>query len=252
MTKEQKIVKFNLIVSLTLLGIFLVMLIGVTIAYFTDMKQSSYTFTSGNVSIMLSESAVTQDSSGNFVEDPSQMPIFGGTELTLRERIKLFPAQFVHKDPTITNTGDNAAWIAAKVTFTDGAGDLRKVMGYEGFDALDIEVLLSGGLLDEKIVVGDWNGFENVCHNDRYAMLQKPNAADGTYEFYFLMLSPVEVGDSVTVFDRLTVPAEWDNTEMMELLDLNVKVQAFGVQTHNLGSCLEAMTEAFPDHFNLN
>lgn len=252
MTKEQKIVKFNLIMSFTLLGIFLIMLVGITIAYFSDMKQNAYVLTSGNVNIMLSESAIKQDSTGNFVKDPDNMPIFGGKETTVRDYGKIFPAQFVDKDPTITNTGDNSAWIAAKVILTDGEGDLRKVMGYEGFDALDIEVLLSGGLLDEEIHFGDWNGFENVCHNDRYAMLQNPNAADGVYEFYFIMLSPLKVGDSVTLFDRLTVPAEWDNAEMQELCDLKIQVQAFGVQTQHLGSCFEAMTEAFPDHFNLN
>lgn len=254
MTKEQKIIRFNLITSITLLSIFVIMLVGATIAYFSDTKQNTYTFTSGNVSIALSEAAVIQDASGNFVEDTSSMPIFGGRETTIHDYGKLYPAQYIYKNPTIINTGENAAWIAAKVTLTDGEGDLRNVMGYENSDLVDIRVLLSGGLLDEGVYFGTWNGIEDVCYNDHFAMIQTHHGDEGIYEFFFIMLDPVEVGaqNSVLLFDQLTVPYDWDHAEMKELGDLNIKVQAFGVQTQNLDSCFKAMTEAFPDHFNFN
>ena len=83
-------------------------------------------------------------------------------------------------------------------------------------------------------------------------MVQMPNASNGEFSFYFFMLEPVGVGGSVVIFDTFTVPAEWNNTEMAELRDLKIKIEAFGVQAFNLDSCLAAMTEAFPSYFNFN
>jgi hypothetical protein len=39
---------------------------------------------------------------------------------------------------------------------------------------------------------------------------------------------------------------------MRELAELRIHVQAYGVQTFQLQSCLDAMTTAFPDHFPFN
>lgn len=249
---EKKIIKFNLYMSVILLLILVFMFTGATVAYFTSTKQATATFTSGNVEITLSEASVKKDMSGNLVEDTKEPRIFGLAEETvINDYGKIYPGMSIYKDPTITNIGDEPEWIAAKVTLTDGAGSLTKVMGYEGYESIDIEVLLSGGLLDENVHFGTWNGIENVCHNDRYAMIQIPNATQGEYEFYFLLLQPISVGESVLLFDQINFPKEWNDTEMQELVDLKIHVQAFGVQTLQLESCLQAMTEAFPEHFDI-
>lgn len=248
----KKVVKFNIYMSFILLGVLVLMLITATLAYFSDHKQVTNTMTAGNVQITLSESAVKPDGNGNLVADPSAARIYGGTDEVVNKYGKVYPSQSVFKDPTIANTGDEPAWIAAKVTLTDGQGDLTKVMGYDGFEGIDIEVLLGGGLLDEKVHVGTWNGMHNVCHNDRYAMVQVPNTAEGEYAFYFFMLEPVANGESVMLFDTFEVPFEWNNAEMQHLKELTVKVEAFGVQTFDLDSCFVAMTNAFPTHFDFN
>ncbi len=250
LTKEQKIIKFNLYTSFVLLVVFVLMFGYVTFAYFTDRKQTTNTFTAGDVEIALSEAAVKQDEIGNFVEDSAAPRIFGGVEETLNSYNKIYPNQSIFKDPTITNIGDVPEWAAVKVTLTDGSGDLTQIMGYEGYEDIDIEVLLSGGLLDETVHFGRWNGMDDVCYNDNYAMIQVPNAAEGIYEFYFLMLKPLEVGESVMIFDKVLFPSEWNKTDMEYLGELKINVQAFGSQTFELSSCFEAMTKAFPDHFN--
>jgi predicted ribosomally synthesized peptide with SipW-like signal peptide len=228
------------------------MLVGTTIAYFSSTKQMTNTFTSGNVEISFSEAAVKRDAYGNYVEDTEARRVFGGIDTIIHDYGKVYPGQSIYKDPTIVNTGTEPEWIAAKVVFTDGAGDLTKIMGYEGYEDIDIEVLLSGGLLDEEIHFGTWNGYADVCHNDRYAMIQVPNAAAGEYAFYFLMLQPVAPGEKVVIFDHISFPPEWNNSEMQNLNALQIHVQAFGVQTLNLDSCLKAMLEAFPNHFVLH
>lgn len=248
----KKVVKFNIYMSFILLGVLVLSFITATLAYFSDHKQVTNTMTAGNVQITLSESAVKPDGNGNLVADPSAARIYGGADEVINKYGKVYPSQSVFKDPTIANTGDEPAWIAAKVTLTDGQGDLTKVMGYDGFEGIDIEVLLGGGLLDEKVHVGTWNGMHNVCHNDRYAMVQVPNNAEGEYSFYFFMLEPVTSGNSVMLFDTFEVPFEWNNAEMQHLKELTVKVEAFGVQTFDLDSCFVAMTNAFPTHFDFN
>ena len=246
----KKIVKFNLYMSGILLVALVLMFVGITVAYFTDTKKSAATMTSGNVEIMLSESAVIQDASGNWVKDPNKHRNFDKVEdVTVHNYGRIYPGMSVYKDPTVTNTGDMPEWVAVKVTLTDGAGDLHKVIGYPGYSECDIERLLTGGLLEEKVEVEDWNGFEDVCINDRYAMIQVADKAEGKYEFYFLMLQPVAVGESVTVFEQVVFDLMWNNEHMQELAELELHVQAYGVQTFQLADCLQAMTAAFPDHF---
>lgn len=220
-----------------------------SIAYFSDTKAASTTFTAGNVQIELSEATVMHDSAGNLVADPTSPRVMGAEVAVIRDYGVIYPGQRICKDPLVRNTGSHDAWIAVQVTISDGKGDLHKLIGYPEFHALDIEMLLTGGLLDEKVHVGTWNGLENVCHNDRYAMVQiaDPNADD--YEFYFFMLQKQVPGETVQVFEEMVIPLYWSGADMQELVDLTVTVRAFGVQTFGFGTCFDAMTTAFSDYF---
>lgn len=250
---EKKIIKFNLYMSCILLIVFILMFVGSTIAYFSDIKRVPATLTAGSVEIVLSEAAVKKDEIGNLVEDTDKPRIFGVEEETvINDYGKIYPSQTIFKDPTVTNTGDHEEWIAIRVTLEDGEGDLTQIMGYDGYQEIDIERLLSGGLLDEHVDFGVWNGIEDVCYNDRYAMIQVADATKGEFSFYFLMLKPVEVGESVVVFDQIAFDKMWDKRHMKHLTDLKIHVQAYGVQTFQVDSCLQAMTSAFPDYFNFN
>jgi hypothetical protein len=102
------------------------------------------------------------------------------------------------------------------------------------------------------VEVEDWNGIPDVCINDRYAMIQLADTAEGKYEFYFLMLEPMEVGESVMLFDHLVFDQVWNNAQMQEFAELSIDVQAYGVQTQSLSDCFQAMTLAFPEHFPFN
>lgn len=250
--KSEKFIKFNLWTSFILLIVFVFLLVGTTIAFFTDRKQVTNTFTSGNVSLTLSEAAVKDDGAGNLIEDPTARRFFGTEGSATNDYGIIHPGQSIFKDPTITNTGINKEWIAAKVTLYDGEGDLSKIMRFEGYEDLDIKLLLSGGLLAERAHVHSWNGFNNVRIGDTYAMVQVPNASEGKFEFYFFILNPVNAEEDVTIFDHIIIPAYWTGAEMQHLVDLRIDIEAFGVQTQQLDSCFDAMTEAFPTQFNLN
>ena len=246
--KQWKTVALTLLLVITI-----IVTAGGSLAYFTDSRETTNVFTAGNVYISLSEAEVKRDEAGNLVEDPDKERIQGAEIGSVTDVVKdygsVYPGQTVWKDPTVKNVGDDSAWVAMKVIISDGAGDLHKIMGYYGVDAIDIEILLGGGLLDERIHVGDWNGISNVCYNDRYAMAQIPNRTEGVYDFYFFMLQPLQKGEEVTIFDTLTIDPSWNNEDMQELKELQIQIQAFAVQKFGFTDCFSAMQEAFSEHF---
>lgn len=246
--------KYKLIALLLIASAAIALATSGTIAFFTDFRESTGVFTAGSVYIELTEAAVKPDASGNLIEDTSRDRIEGvelsGSTPALHNYGVVFPGQTIHKDPTVKNVGSEDAWVAVKVIIEDGIGDINKLFTYgNGTDDIDIEHLLSGGLLDERVHVGTWCGYSGVCHNDNYAMLQSSSHRDGKYEFFFLMLKPMTSGESVEIFDTFFIDSYFGNEEMQEFRELKITVQAFAVQEYGFSSCLEAMCEAFPERF---
>ena len=82
-----------------------VLVVGGTLAYFTDTKSATNTFTVGDVKIKLDESNV---------KDPN------GDRVTSNEYTGVFPGIQYKKDPVVTNTGKNGAYVRAVVTIENG------------------------------------------------------------------------------------------------------------------------------------
>lgn len=241
--------KLQMICTITCFVLSVAMFVATTVAYFSDTAQISGTLTTGDVTIELTEAAVKHDDVGNLVEDPDAPRIKGVADTTVRDYGVIYPGISIFKDPTIENTGDNAAWIAAKITITDGDGDIFRVLGYDGFPGIDMRILLGGAILDEPTHFGTWNGIPNVRYNDKYAIVQTADVSMGEYSFLIFFQSPFAPGEKAVLFDNFSVPEDWTNEEMQELRELTIHIQAYGVQTFDLQSCYEAMTKAFPTHF---
>lgn len=242
-------VKLQLILSGALFALSILILAGATIAYFSDFYQASSTITSGNVSIELSQSAVKHEN-GDLVKDPDAPRLKGGSESTIRDYGLVYAGMSVCKDPTITNVGENEAWVAAKVTIADGMGDLQKIMGYGEEPGIDMTVLLADGILGESARFGTWNGIPNVRYNNNYAIVQSPDPENDQFYFYIFFLNTLKPGEEVVLWEYMNIPSEWTTNQMRELIELSITIQAFGVQTSNLESCYEAMLSAFPKHFS--
>ena len=250
-------IKSNILVISLVVLVAVIATAGGTIAYFSDNREMSNVFTAGNVYISLTEAAVKSDGRGNLVED-TEAPRVQGVAIDSDTDVKhnfgvLFPGKVMHKDPTIQNTGDDPAWIAAKIIITDGDGDINKLFGYQNSEEIDIRALLSGGVLDGTgtLHVGTWNGMENVCYDDAHAMVQVADAANGVYEFYFFFNKALVKDEKILLFDTMTVNHEFTNSDMQEFANLEITVQAFAVQTFGFDSCYTAMRTAFADHFEL-
>ncbi|MBR2615137.1 MAG: SipW-dependent-type signal peptide-containing protein [Clostridia bacterium] len=241
--------KHRLIMELLLLVVALILFVQTSFAYFTSKKETGATITSGTVSIMLSEAAVTRDGNGNLVEDTDSARIFGTSDGAVHDYGVVFPGQGIFKDPTISNTGDGPAWIAAKVTITDGSKDVHRVLGFENYDDLDLAGFMTGGLMDEGEHFGTWNGLENVTYSDNFAMLQVPHRAEGRYDVYFFVLAPLARAESVVLFENLYFSGDYDNIQIQEFAELKIDVVAYGVQNQGFASCYEAMLTALPEHF---
>ena len=92
---KKKIVALCLCIALAVVAIG-----GATLAYFTDTKTATNTFTVGNVKIKLDEKDITKND-GSRTEEGNAYTIY--------------PGATVEKDPTVTNTGENAAYVRVKV-----------------------------------------------------------------------------------------------------------------------------------------
>ena len=255
MRKLFKSLGFKLFMCMVSLAALVGTSVGITVALFTASNTATGVFTIGNAYIELTESAVKEDIAGNLLPDPDSPRIQGadtteGGTPVIHNYGNIFPGQKIYKDPTVRNTGSSDAWIGVKVVFEDGAGDIHKLFKYNDYwDDIDIETMLSGGLLDEMVHVDDWMGNEFVCFNENYAMIQVSNHATGIYEFYFLMLKPLAPNETVTVFDTFSVHPQLDASQMQEFVDLKITIQAFGTHASGFESCYDAMVEAFPAHF---
>lgn len=95
-----------------------VLVVGGTLAYFTDTKSADNTFTVGDVKIKLDESNVN---------DPN------GDRVTSNEYTDVFPGIQYKKDPVVTNTGKNDAYVRAVVTVENGMNWLG-LYNYDGKD----------------------------------------------------------------------------------------------------------------------
>ena len=157
---KKKIAALALVVVLLVAAV-----VGGTLAYFTDTDSATNTFTVGNVSIQLLESALHRDNDA--ATDEAIIADAADYEAYLAEAGKdMVPGRWVKKAPYIYNDGKNDAYVRIKATFPVALMDAADIMLYTtAFNEGAIE-------MDEGV-----------------------NSADGKFVTYtFTYLEPVEAG----------------------------------------------------------
>lgn len=143
------------------------LVIGMSLAYFTDTDSKTNTFTVGNVDITLTEPGWLGDSA---------------------DAVRLIPGKTIAKDPTIhVAQGSQTAYTFMKVQLSP---DFRKLI---------TDWATAQKVSDPKAVISAW-----------FSSTVKPKimAADIEKGYVILgVLSPKAAGESVTYFDKVTVPA---------------------------------------------
>ena len=180
-----------------------VLVVGGTLAYFTDTKSATNTFTMGNVKIALDETNVN---------DPQ------GARVT-ENTYNVYPGAVVTKDPVVHNTGKNAAYIRATVNVSNWMNlvaayypDFKETFPNDGYKAA--LNLLVGELGEGWSVVG-------VEAGDTFTI--------GQFDAKFILKYDGQLAadtDTTAMFKTVTIPAGIDNANADSLSSVKVVAQA--------------------------
>jgi len=174
-----------------------------TLAYFTDTADATNTFTVGNVDISLAEPAWTDG------ENP-------GNEMTAN------PGVAIPKDPTVTNDGDNAAYVRVKVTLDNANAFIAAANKYH---ITNLATIFAGH--DES----KW---------DRAAIIQ-PTATSDTLTYVYNYEGPLAPDASTgPIFTSFTLPSQFGNADVGATF--NIKVVAEAIQVESFADAAAAFT----------
>lgn len=257
---RKKIVALSMAVLMLAVAV-----VGGTLAYFTDTKEATNTFTAGGVKIDLIEQQVNED--GTALEDFEQnqvlMPIVGSAQTDEKDAFgQPTSGNYIDKIVTIKNTGKSDAYVRAYFAIPSALDD-----GYETFNA-GLNILhFNFGNKDGVSTVGNqwswmhgnkWNYFETtmadgVKYNVYFADYYQTLAANATTEQF---VSGVYLDKS---FDQNADGKYMAFGKVVDLsglisddgkLVVKCPVKAVAVQAAGFTSADEAVTAAFGANFN--
>lgn len=200
---KKKITAIFLCVALVAIAI-----VGASLAYFTDTKDATNTFSMGDVKIKLDETDVTNPT---------------GPRVTGNDYTNVRPGVAVTKDPIVYNTGSNDAYIRAKVEVKGWKDTCKLATGY--MDGMEMKNTLA--LLIDKL--GDNWEIKEV----------EANGNDITFVLKYTEKLAVKA-QTPAMFNAVTVPAGIKNDGTFG--PINITAQA--IQTDSFATW-EAAFNAF-------
>ena len=197
------------------------MVIGGTLAYFTDTKTAENTFTMGNVKIKLDEAKVVKnETTGKWDIDEDAKRVTGNNYGAV------YPGAVLPKDPTVTNTGTNPAYIRATVTVYN-AGNLFSefypdIHTTTSFASMPDEFLAFVGELGDGWSIEDY-GYVSAMQWYDYVYVLKYEGA-------------LEAGKPTTpIFKQVTIPADYDNADPNATFgEIKINVVAEAIQADGM------------------
>lgn len=143
---------------------------------------------------------------------------------------KLLPGDTLHKDPTVTNTGEYDAYVRMTVTVTKGEEWL------EALRATDVSVT------EKDIISGfDESKWSFVKPDPDSDILWTQNT-DGTLTYVLYLKDVLAAKASETLFTELNIPEAFDVEQMQSINGFTINVKAEAIQSKNTGDSPE---EAF-------
>ena len=207
---KKKITAIFLCVALVAVAI-----AGASLAYFTDTKTATNTFTMGNVQIKLDETDVTNPT---------------GARVT-KNNYETYPGAVVTKDPIVHNTGKNDAYIRATVNVENWMNTCAAYFpeftpyypneGYEQSLLLLIDALGTGWSIEgvdagEPFVIGNFSAVFTLKYTD-------PNTETGAL---------ASGTDTTAMFKEITIPAGITNGNTLGTITVKAQaIQADGFDT---------------------
>ena len=246
-----------------------VLVVGGTLAYFTDTKSADNTFTVGNVKINLLEQQRKLDKEGNKTTDLEDFhqgqplyPIVGSAQGEKDALGMPIAKNYVDKMVTIKNTGTEKAYIRAYFAIPSALDD-----GYETFNAgMNVLHFNFGNKVENGVITSTegnewqwmhdgnkWNYFEttidgikyNVYDADYYKALDAGATTEQLLQGVYLDKSfDMKDGTPYAFGKEFTVDNGWDWS------NVSCPVFAVAVQAAGFNSASAAMDAAFGANYN--
>ncbi len=253
--------KKKLTLVVTCIVLVAAMVIGGTLAYFTDTKNATNTFTVGNVKIDLIEQQRGENGLVPFEQGKKLYPIVGSAQGEKDEYGMPIAKNYVDKMVTIENTGSEKAYIRAYFAIPSALDD-----GYETFNA-GLNVLhfnfgnkvVNGAISSTEGVEwiwthgNKWNYFEttidgikyNVYYADYYQAVDAGATTEQLIQGVYLDKSFNIKDDGAYAFgEKLTLDEGWNWN------NVSCPVFAVACQAEGFTSASEAITAAFGANYN--
>lgn len=184
-----------------------------TMAYLTDNKTVTNTFTVGSVAIKLDEAKANPDGS-----------LVANADRVKANSYKLLPGHTYNKDPMVTVlNGSESSYIKMTVTFSK-ANELDAIFDPDGATLTTI-----------------FNGYDSS--NWTYKGNTK-NADDNTrtYEFWYKEAVAAPDGNVAldALFDSITVPGSITNEQLKTIEGMTITVNAYAIQADGFDTWEEA------------
>ena len=209
---KKKILVACLCVALAVLTI-----AGTTLAYLTSQETVTNTFTVGKVEIKLDEAKANAD--GTLVPNADRVK---------ENSYKLIPGHTYNKDPMVTVLkGSESSYIKMTVTFTKAA-ELDAIFAPTGADLTSI-----------------FNGYDSTNWNYK-GNTENATANTRTYEFWYKEAVAAPTADVAldALFDQIKAPDSLTNSDLNNLKDLKITVNAYAIQADGFATA-EAAWAAF-------
>ena len=203
---KKKITAIFLCVALVAIAI-----VGASLAYFTDTKTATNTFTMGDVKIVLDETDV---------KNPTGDRVTSNTYNT-------YPGAVVTKDPTVHNTGKNAAYIRATVKVENWVTTCKECYKFDGTGGY-ANTLVDYLVVEDKLGAG-WS-----------VVSATPNGNDVTFVLKYDGKLAAK-GDTTAMFQQVQIPAGLENGQTLGM----ITVKADAIQTDGFDTW-EAAFAKFP------
>lgn len=251
------------ILVLCLAAVLMVMVVtGATLAYLTDNKEATNTFTVGKVKINLIEQQRGEEGLEDFEQNKKLLPIVGSAQGEKDEYGMPVAKNYVDKMVTIKNTGSEDAYIRFYFAIPSALDD-----GYETFNAGKNVLHFNFGnkVVDGEVIPtnklewswthdgGKWNYYETtidgIKYNVYYADYYQPLAAGETtvrvVDGVYLDKSFDVKDDGVYAFGaKIELDEGWDWS------DVKCPVFALACQAGGFDSVDQAMEAAFGAKYN--
>ena len=259
--------KKKILVFALTIGMIAIAITSFTLAYFTDTKSATNTFTVGNVSIKLIEQQRGENGLEDFEQSKKLYPIVGSAQGDKDKYGMPTDKNYVDKMVTIKNTGTESAYIRAYFAIPSALDD-----GYETFNAGKNVLHFNFGnkVVNEEVIStygvewiwkhdGKWNYFETtidgIAYNVYFADYYQPLEAGETTERFvngvYLDKSFNIVGNEAYVYnektkltEKITLDEGWDWS------NVSCPVYAIACQSEGFASATEAFDAAFGANYN--